>query len=461
MERHQTLRNTVAWSYELLDERERRLFDRLSTFAGGFMLEAAQAVAGGDDLDAALVEDAVAALVTRSMVLASDTEEGTRYRLLETLRQFGEEQLVQSGDAARIHGRHVRYFADFMTRAWSGLWSADDSPWIRAVGREYENLRVAVYTAIDNQDREALAALLKPHHFWAWHSLRYEVGDWAEAALAVSPEPAFARPVAVHLRFHGGRPDDATRLAAKLGSLDAERDPDAACLTAMGRWDRALVTRDPGMEASMLRTFEAGRRTGNAALAATLESIHVAFKLMAGETHEARRIAVKTHEEARATHNQAALCWTSFFMGRAHSDTDFTRALQYLDRSAAIAERHRIPLVAGLAATEAAVVIARYEEPVRARPRLARALRSFVDSGDRWQLWTSAHHLAYFLARAGRLKDARSIWGELVGRQAYAAQHHRDELRGLLGDPGDGTLSDDELVERIRGVLDALDAEAA
>ena len=461
MERHQTLRNTVAWSYELLDERERRVFDRLSAFAGGFTLEAAQAVAGGDDVDAATVEDAVAALVARSMVLAADGEDGTRYRLLETLRQFGEEQLVRSGDAASIHQRHVHYFADFMTRAWSGLWSAADPPWIRAVGREHENLRVAVYTAIESQDREALAALLRPHHFWAWHALRYEVGDWAQAALAVGPEPAFARPVAIHLRFHGGRPEDATRLAAKLGHLDDERDPDLACLTAMARWDAALIAGSPEAKRWMLRTVETGRQTGNAALAAALESVQVAFMVMAGEMDEARRIAVKAHEAARASHNQAALCWTSFFMGRAHSDTDPSRALEYLDRSAEIADRHRMPLVAGLAATEAAVVMARFEEPGRARARLARALRSFIDSGDRWQLWTSAHHLAYFLARTGRVDAARSIWEELGERQAYAARHHREELTGLLGDPGEGALSDDELVERIRGVLDALDREAS
>ena len=151
MERHQTLHNTVAWSYELLESLEQRVFDRLSSFAGGFMLEAAQAVAGGDDIDGDDAEDAIASLVARSMVLAVATEDGTRYRLLETLRQFGEEQLVRSGDAARIRDRHVRYFAEFMSRGWTGLWSADDPPWIRAVGREFENLRVAVYAAIDKQ----------------------------------------------------------------------------------------------------------------------------------------------------------------------------------------------------------------------------------------------------------------------------------------------------------------------
>jgi len=457
MERHQTLRNTVTWSYELLNELEQRVFNRLSAFAGGFTVEAAQVVAGGEEIDPLDVEDAVLSLVARSMVLASDTEDDTRYRLLETLRQFGEEQLVKSGDVERTRARHLAFFTAFMDRAWTGLWSADDARWIRAVGQEFENLRVAVHAAIDGQDREALAMLLKPHQWWAWHALRYEVGDWAEAALAVRPEPEFARAVAVHLRFHGGRADEVLRLAKELGAPDAGDEPDATCLTAWGRWNAALVTGSADMTTWMSRTIEAAGRTGNPARAAALASIEVAFRLVAGEAEAARRVASRTYHEAKASDNQTALCWTSFFLGRAWSETDPTLALQYFDRAIEIAERIRNPLVSGLAATEAAVVIARSEEPSRGRVRLSRALRSFVNSGDRQQLWTSAHHLAYFLVRAGRPDDARDIWRELGGRQAYAAQHHRDELRELLGDPGEGGLSDEELIERIRGVLDWLD----
>jgi non-specific serine/threonine protein kinase len=462
MERQQTLRNTVAWSYELLEPLERQVFDRLSAFAGGFTLDAALAVAGGDDIDGASVEEAVSALVTRSMVLAADTEDGTRYRLLETLRQFGEERLVQSGDAARIRDRHVRHFAGFMRQAWVGLWSADDPQWIRAVGREFENLRLAVYAAIDNRDRSAVEALIRPHLWWAWHSLRYEVGDWAEAALALSPEPAYARPVAIHLCMHGGRPEQVALLAAKLARPEDASEPDAAWMTALGHCDAAIVSGGRPEPWTWIHLgAELAQRAGNPAQAATVKSLQVVFKVMAGEMVEARRIAAEARREAEATGNQAALCWTSFFMGRAHSDADPTLALEYFDRSAAIAERIRIPLLAGIAATEAAVVIARFEEPSRARPRLARALRSFVETSDLRQLWTSAHHLAYFLVRAGRPDDARSLWRELGGRQAFAAQHHRDELKQLLGDPGQGTLSDEELVERIRGVLDALDREAS
>jgi hypothetical protein len=404
----------------------------------------------------------VSALVTRSMVQAADSRGGTRYRLLETLRQFGEQRLVQSGNAARIRDRHVRYFTGFMRQAWVGLWSADGPQWIRAVGREFENLRLAVYAAIDSRDRSAVEALIRPHLWWAWHSLRYEVGDWAEAALDLSPEPAYARPVAIHLLMHGGRPDHVALLAARLGKPEDIPDPDAAWMTALGHCDAAIVSGGHPEPWTWIHLgAELAQRAENPAQAATVKSLQVVFKVMAGEMDEARRIAVEAHREAEATGNQTALCWTSFFMGRAHSDADPTLALEYFDRSAAIAERIRIPLLAGIAATEAAVVIARFEEPGRARPRLARALRSFVETGDLRQLWTSAHHLAYFLIRAGRPDDARSIWRELGNRQAFAAQHHRDELKQLLGDAGKGVLTDDEMVERIRDVLDALDAEAS
>jgi hypothetical protein len=168
---------------------------------------------------------------------------------------------------------------------------------------------------------------------------------------------------------------------------------------------------------------------------------------------------VEAHQKARATGNEAALCWTSFFMGRAHTDSDPQLALQHFDDAIEIAARCGIPLVGGIASTEAAVVIARVEEPGRARTRLAQAVRSFLDSGDRGQLWTSAHHLAFFLIRLGRAEDAHLLWKELGSRQGYAAQHHREELTTLLGAPGECALSDSELVELIRRLLHELERD--
>ncbi|HET9328685.1 MAG TPA: NB-ARC domain-containing protein, partial [Candidatus Eisenbacteria bacterium] len=460
IERHQTLHQTVAWSYDLLEPQEQRVFDRLSVFAGGFTLDAAQAVAGGEDLDVLEVEEAIASLVARSMTLALNTEGSTRYRLLETLRQFGQERLLASGGAPDVRQRHVRYFADFMTRAWAGLWSTNASSWIRAVGREFENLRVAVYAAVDLRDREALGALLKPHYFWAWHSQRYEVGDWAEAALEVSPEPAFARSVAVHLRVHGGRTEDGTRLAAKLEDPDNAGDPDAVCLWALAHVSAAIATQGSDVPVWMRRAVVAGERTGNAALATLLRSMQVVFMTMVGEMDAARRIAVEEYDQAKAIGNPITLCEATFHMGRAHADIDPEAALEYFDRTAELAEKHGLPFYAGVAATEAAAASVRVEEASLSGPRLSRALRAFIHSGDRGQLWSSAHHLLYFLVRTQRSEEALRIWPELGSRRSWVTQPLRDELTRLIGPPGEGTLSDDELIERIVEVLDTLDREA-
>jgi predicted ATPase len=457
IERHQSLHHTVRWSYELLQLREQHVFDRLSLFAGGFTLEAAQDVAGGQDFDDLEVEEAISALVAQSMILAMDAGNTTRYRLLETLRQFGEERLLASGETLDTRQRQVRYFADFMNRAWAGLWSESSSFWIRAIGHEFENLRVAVYTAIDLGDREALGALLKPLHFWAWHSLRYEVGDWAEAALQATPEPAFARSIAVCLRFHGGRPEDARRLVAGLEDIDESADPDMVCLSALGHLCGALASQSPKVSDWMQRAIAGGDRTGNPALATLLKSMQVVFKTMAGEMDAARRIAIEAFEQAKSLGNPITLCEATFFMGRAHADVDPKIALEYFDRVVEIAEREGLPFYAGIAATEAAAASVRVEETDLSVTRLCRALRAFIRSGDRGQLWNSAHHLVYFLSRTGRSREALRIWQGLGSRRAYVSQHYREELMGLIGPPGEGTLSDDELIVQILEVLDRLD----
>jgi predicted ATPase len=460
LERHQTLRNTVAWSFELLEPLEQTVFARLSAFAGSFSLEAAQAIAGDDGIDQLDVEDAVDALVAQSMVLTTPGAAGTRYRLLETLRQFGEERLQESGDAEHIAARHTAWYAGFMERAWEGLWGAGDTRWTIAINEEFENLRVAVYAAIDRADGQALATLIKPHLWWAWHTLRYEVGDWAEASLGVSPEPAFARSVASHLRFHGGRPDASIRLAAGLDRPENVTDPDAACMIAQARWVAAIAAGDAdAINEWMERSHQQAVKVGNTALEAAIGSIRVAFKVMEGEMETARNIAAQAHAKALASGNQTALCWTHFFMGRAHTDIDSATALEHFQRAVEVAVGSGNQLVRGLAATEAAVAIARSGDPEQGRTQLSKALHSFIISNDRFQLWTSAHHLAHFLNRLGRPDEARRIWRELGTRQAYAAQHHRDELGALLGPAGTARLSDDEFIVEIRSMLEALDQE--
>jgi predicted ATPase/class 3 adenylate cyclase len=166
-ERHQTLRATVAWSYDLLAPDERRLFDRLSVFAGGFDLAAAEAVCADAGLDAVDVDRLVGALVDKSMVLPAP---GGRYVLLETLRQFGEERLAESGDIESRREAHLRWFTSFVVAAHDGLQGADQGRWWSRLQADWANVRSAYARAFGNGDVDA-AATITSHLIWvaAWH----------------------------------------------------------------------------------------------------------------------------------------------------------------------------------------------------------------------------------------------------------------------------------------------------
>src|SRR5262249_40288060 len=112
--RHQTLQAAVDWSYDLLDEPERRFFERLSVFAGGFTLDAARAVAASENTSELVVLDLVDSLVAKSIVLAEGSDAAVRYRMLETLREYDRDRLAATGDVPSTRARHARYYLEFV-----------------------------------------------------------------------------------------------------------------------------------------------------------------------------------------------------------------------------------------------------------------------------------------------------------------------------------------------------------
>ncbi len=144
VERHQTLRQAVDWSYDLLEPREQTILNRLGVFAGGFTLDAAEAVAAGGDVEAFDVLDGVAQLVDKSLVVADQRGDGTRYRLLETIRQYALERLDDAGETDTVRRRHAEWCVDFATRAHAGMRSPDELAWTTRLERESDNLRAGV-----------------------------------------------------------------------------------------------------------------------------------------------------------------------------------------------------------------------------------------------------------------------------------------------------------------------------
>jgi non-specific serine/threonine protein kinase len=176
--RQQTLLATVEWSYSLLSSDEQTLLRRLSVFVDGFELEAVEAVCVLDDLDIYEVTDLVGSLVDKSLVLAEPSGQTVRYQLLETIRQFAVERLIDDPqEAAALSQAHLAYFVAVAERAAPHLSGPDPGPWLRRLDADQANLRRALDNAISERGHTRtvlrMAQLLRRH--WWLRSRRAEL----------------------------------------------------------------------------------------------------------------------------------------------------------------------------------------------------------------------------------------------------------------------------------------------
>ncbi len=158
LERHQTLRSTIDWSYDLLTPTERHALNRLSVFAGGCDLGAAEAVLPDDELDAADVVDVLGQLVDKSLVVVDDADGGLRYRLLETIRQYARERLDASGDPVALRRRHADHYVALAEAAGPHLRGREQVEWTSVVIRDIDNFRAALDWAVEDTVEGARAA---------------------------------------------------------------------------------------------------------------------------------------------------------------------------------------------------------------------------------------------------------------------------------------------------------------
>jgi predicted ATPase/class 3 adenylate cyclase/DNA-binding CsgD family transcriptional regulator len=192
--RHQTMRATVDWGYELLSQEERSLFRRLSVFAGGFTLDAVEAVCAGDGVEAADVMDLLARLVDKSLVVPDEGADGaSRMRLLDTLRQYGRGRLAEDDDGSRFARRHALYFLELAEEARHDQRGARYSSWLAKLEDEHDNLRAALETALAEPDDTALALAAALLWFWDVRGYLTEGHDRLSKALSSAPERTAAR----------------------------------------------------------------------------------------------------------------------------------------------------------------------------------------------------------------------------------------------------------------------------
>jgi predicted ATPase/class 3 adenylate cyclase len=167
LERHQTLQAAVDWSFDLLSDEERRLFIRLSVFAGAFTIDAARAVAGDEGAIEFEVLDRLGSLLSKSMVVAEHGPESTRYRLLETLRQYGRDRLAGAGETRVIRDRHATYFVGLADSIVELFFSTRQPEALDRIEFELDDFRAAFDWLAETGEASALLRVIGPGGIWS------------------------------------------------------------------------------------------------------------------------------------------------------------------------------------------------------------------------------------------------------------------------------------------------------
>jgi predicted ATPase len=333
-ERQQTLRAAIGWSYDLLDEPARRLFSQLGVFAGGFTLQAAEAVCGPDALDG------IAALADHSLL----NRDGRRYGMLETVREYALEHLDDPGP---VRDRHARAYAELLQGAEAGMRSADLPHWLARLDADHDNVRAAIRHATATGDVEtALSLIWSAAHYWGTRGHVAEGRELAEAALAAGEGPPELR---MHVRNGAGI------LAAEQGDFAAARAHFEATLElarALGHRARiagavtnlaTLAMYDGDYDDAVARYEEASelsRELGDERqLSLALQNVGIAHE---GAGHRDR--AIEALEEslilARRVADPSHVASVQRSLARFLLDDDPARALAFLHESLDLAREH-------------------------------------------------------------------------------------------------------------------------
>lgn len=241
-DRQRTLWNTVEWSHQLLSSDAADLFDRLSVFVGDFDLDAAIAVCATDGLAAADVVDGMGELVDRSLVIAHADGEGSRYRLLETLREFGANQLERGNATAHFSQRHCEHYARVARGAQVSYEGPDCLDGVAAFESAWSNIRAASRWAIDTGDQQLQRDLIEAPAWFASLSRLDEVGDWAADANSRSPSALFAG-IAATFAFYAGQ----YRHAIEVATAGVATAPTAThCDTVFCHWALEVASMHAG-----------------------------------------------------------------------------------------------------------------------------------------------------------------------------------------------------------------------
>jgi predicted ATPase/DNA-binding CsgD family transcriptional regulator len=427
-QRHLTLGNTVEWSYDLLTDDEQSLFRSVSVFVGGFGLASVvDVIDRGDDVD---VLRHIDSLVRKSLVVADLTATRTRYRQFETIRQFAEDRLAETGALDDTRFRHADHFA----RAAVGHWERWDGPaWRDAVDWvevELGNLRAAYRwsarrDAIVATDIAAHAALM------GFSVQLFETVAWAEELLVRATDADVRRLprlyTAAGYACFTGRAETARDHAHRATELETDDRYDA-CAPGYASFIEALGAVYCGeLDRYVELTGEVARRYGRDrgyALAAYVDGLQ-----SCGRTDEALALTEDSVAVARSVGNPYWISYALWIAGMAFSKADERRAFAAWDEGVAFVREHRVHFFEGFLARDAARLHTSHGDADTAMLLFAEAIAAFQRAGNVPQLVITLASVPALFERLDRLAPAAMLLGALSLEPSSI--HHVPELAAL------------------------------
>jgi predicted ATPase/class 3 adenylate cyclase len=444
LERHQTLHHAVQWSYDLLDRSEKRLLAVCSVFAGGFDIAAAMALTESDDQFGTL--DLLDALVRKSLVTVDGSSGRTRYSMLETIRQFAEEQLAVSGDAVAAREAHAEYFAlrgGEIVALWDGPRQRESYSWLN---NEMANMRTAFRWAADNGDLDTATAITLCAALVGFWGVQHEPIRWAEELIEPARVHQHRRLAQLYsiatLCFTSGRIDEAVEYAAAgqkallSGLFDPIRPEGEASIgspyAAIGQVDRWV---------DWCRTVMPRHNPPHIHTRATFT---LALK-MAGQDDEAVAVSAELPVLADDTDNPTFAAYAFFAYGMARRDNEPPVAYDALLRGLAIARDSGNKNTECSIATTLVALTSEHGDTAEALDSAVVSIRFYFDSGNFFLVKNALSALVLLFERIGRLEAAATINGFSDTTFNRSALPEIDQsvarLREVLGDDGYETLA--------------------
>jgi predicted ATPase/DNA-binding CsgD family transcriptional regulator len=443
-ERQLTLRRAVEWSYDLLTDDEGELLRLTSVFAGGFELTSICAVVGeADDVDVLRHLDS---LVRKSLVVADLTATRTRYSLFETIRQFAEDRLAETGAVERTRDRHAEYFAGEATARWEhwngpGWRQAVD--WVEA---ELGNLRSGYQWSAGRGELEVATDIAAHAALMGFSVQLFETLAWAEELL----ERATATDVRRLPRLYtaagyacfAGRAESARANAHRATELELDPRYDAcepgyaSFVEALGQVYCGDLDRYVELTGAVAHKYGSGRGYALASYVDGLQSC--------GRIEEALGLTEEAVAAARSLGNPYWISYALWIAGMAFSKADVRRAFAAWDEGIAFVREHRVQFFEGFLARDAARLHTSDGEPEAALLLFAEAIGAFQRAGNVPQLVITLASVPALFERLERFAPAAMLLGALS--REPSAFHHVPEL-GPLRDRVSRTLGEQRDVE--------------